>query len=387
MKVQEAGRAASSVSAEEIGAAGRSKQDRASPNGHASHLPRVRSVGEVHWLSSETTGRLLSVIIPVKNGMSHLPTLLPRLLEQEAAERIELVAVDSGSDDGSQAALQEHGATILEIDPASFNHGATRNLAARHARGDILVFINQTTLPRDNNWLANLVAPFAGNSRIAGVCSRVLPHEDADPLTRIDGLRDPSGSEERQQRAIADYEEYRHLEGNRLRLLINFHTVSAAIRSDVLHLVPFREVLMGEDIFWARDVLEAGYVIQHEPTSVVWHSHDYSPLEILQRNVDDGIANQQIVGRRIEFEQVEPMIEALVATDWQYLKRDVGLKNAALRDWQIRSVLRRTAQVMGQWIGTNHERLPFEMVEGLSLTESIKRGSPLRELVTGVPST
>jgi GT2 family glycosyltransferase len=346
------------------------------------HVPRharLVSRGDVLWRSSEPTDRLISIILPVKNGASQLVRLLPRILEQETRDRIEIVAIDSGSSDGSIASLQEHGATVLEIDPAEFNHGGTRNLAARYARGEVLVFVNQSTLPQDEHWLANLTAPFDGDHRIAGVCSRVAPHPEADPLTTFDGLRDPSGSPDRQLRSITDLGEYRRLPGHRVRKLINFHTVSAAIRTDVFRLIPFRDVLMGEDILWAKEVLEAGYSIQHEPSSVVWHSHDYSIFETLQRNVDDGSANHRIVGRTIDLDQIEPMIRALAVADWRHLRSDSGLEGTELEDWQIRSVLRRAAQVVGQWVGTNQELIPWEILQRLSLTEAIKHKIPTLE--------
>jgi len=346
------------------------------------HHARLVSRGEVHWQSSEPTDRLISVIVPVKNAAAQLQRLLPRILEQETRDRIEIIAVDSGSSDASVTVLQEHGATILAIDSEAFNHGATRNAAAGYARGEILIFVNQTTLPRDKRWLSALIAPFAADPRIAGICSRVLPHPGADPLTRFDGMRDPSGSADRQQRSISDIDEYGRLAGHQLRILINFHTVSAAIRADIFRLIPFREVLMGEDIFWAKDALEAGYIIQHEPASVVWHSHNYSIFEVLQRNVDDGMAKRQIVGRRIAVERIEPMIASMAAADWEYLERDAELKGADLQEWRVRSVLRRTAQAVGQWIGTNGDRLPGEIVERLSLTETMKRDGRTRVIPT-----
>src|SRR5439155_10778597 len=102
-----------------------------------------------------------------------------------------------------------------------------------------------------------------------------------------------------------------------LRLLINFHTVSAAIRPDVLRRIPFREVLIGEDLLWAKEVLESKLKIQHEPSSVVLHSHHYTPAELLRRNVDDGFANREIVGRTFDEADLVPTIEALVRDDWR----------------------------------------------------------------------
>ena len=350
--------------------------------GRAHRHARLVTRGEVLWRSPEPTSRLISIILPVKNGAPHLRQLLPRIMEQEISGRIEVVAVDSGSSDDSVTVLREHAATILEIDPTEFNHGGTRSLAARYARGDVFVFVNQTTLPQDAHWLANLTLPFDANERLAGVCSRVVPRPEADPLTTFDGIRDPSGSPDRQVRAIDDVDEYRALTGNQLRMLINFHTVSASVRAEVFRRIPFRDVVMGEDILWAKDVLEAGYCIQHEPTSIAWHSHDYSILEILQRNVDDGRANHLIVGRTIDADQIEPMIAAMARDDWRYLKEDSGLPISDLRAWQVRSVLRRAAQVVGQWIGTNEDLVPAGVLRELSLTESIKLGSSMADVRT-----
>ena len=53
--------------------------------------------------------------------------------------------------------------------------------------------------------------------------------------------------------------------------------------------------------------------------SVVFHSHRYSYLEHLERNVDDGFANRLIVGRQVADDAVAPSIAAQVRDDWRYL--------------------------------------------------------------------
>jgi GT2 family glycosyltransferase len=338
--------------------------------------PQLLCEGHVHWRSNEPANQAISIILPVKNGAVQLHNLLPRLLNQRIRERLEIVAVDSGSTDESVQLLRDALARVISIDPGSFNHGCSRALAASHARGDIYVFIGQNTLPADDEWLANLVAPLATTHSLAATCSRVLPLPNADPLASKDGRNDPSGSPERSLRQITDWDHYRSLSHHDLRLLINFHTVSAAIRADVYRRIPFREVAtIGEDIQWAREVLEAGFRIQHEPSSVVYHGHAFTLWELFERNVDDGIANRQIVGRTIEAEEVVPWILNWVRDDWRHLKELGQYGVGDLEHWQMQSVLRRTAQVMGQWIGVNHESLPAEMVRCLSGVHRVTTGS------------
>ena len=75
-------------------------------------------------------GRLISVLLPVKDGAPFLRELLPVLVRQSLAARLEIIAVDSGSGDESVALLTRYGATVLAIPAAEFNHGETRNLLA-----------------------------------------------------------------------------------------------------------------------------------------------------------------------------------------------------------------------------------------------------------------
>lgn len=335
---------------------------------------RLRRQGRPRRLGARNE-RLVSVIIPTKNGGPQIRELLPRILGQEWEGFVEIVAVDSGSEDDTLDLLTSVDATVVDLDPPDFNHGTVRNLGARFARGDPLVFLTQGALPDSNRWLAPLVRALDGDPQIAGVCSRVVPRGDADLLTRRDGHQDPSASPEPAVRVVAATEEYRSLSPHELRLFINFHTVSAAIRPAVLGRIPFaRVVTIGEDLLWAKQALEAGYKIRHEPASVVEHSHRYSLAELLQRNYDDAVANRQIVDRRFPLSALEDLIAARVWDDWRAL-RAAGLRPADLDGWQLRSAMRRTAQALGQWLGANQTDLSLAANDLLlSLTARLRAG-------------
>jgi rhamnosyltransferase len=262
----------------------------------------------------------------------------------------------------------------VAIEPAAYNHGATRTLAAGYASGEVLVFVNQRSLPADENWLANLVEPLDDDPEVAGVCSRVQPRPDADLLTAREVERDLNASPRRAVRAIVDWQEYRASAPPQVRLLINFHTIGAAIRPSIFARIPFRTVrTIGEDITWAREVLEAGYRIQHEPSSVVLHSHNYSLQELLQRNYDDGLANRELVGHRVDSQELETTVLARVLEDWRYLEQ-CQLAEDELARWRVVAAWRRLAQAVGQWLGTNQEQLAGDLGWLCSLTERIKTG-------------
>lgn len=327
----------------------------------SAELPRheVLCMGTAHRIGSGSGRRLISLLMPVKNEAHSLSDLLPMILEQSLDAMLEIVAVDSGSEDDTVNILRQYGATVLEIDPAEFDHGLTRNLAARQAKGEILLFVNARTRPVDDKWLAPLVAALDEDATVVGACSRVLAHPDADMLTMRDVGLDLSGSAIRQRKEITDWEAYRQMSVDERRALLNFHTVSAALRADLFARIPFRSVpTIGEDLMWAREVLEGGWALVHEPASCAYHSHNYSLRELFARNVDDGVANRAIVGRALDEKEIRPLIDALVGGDWEFLRQACDLTDDSLTYWQREAQLRRVAQVVGQWVGINHDKLP-----------------------------
>jgi GT2 family glycosyltransferase len=333
----------------------------------------VVSRGDFHRLGAGEPRHRVSVLMPVKDAAPELLRTLPRLLVQRADAELEIVAVDSGSTDGTVEILEEFKATVVAIDPAQFDHGLTRNLVAEHARAEVLIFLNGRSRPLDDRWLAPLLSALDADPGIAGACSRVVPHEDADLLTRRDVELDPSGSARRAVKRIDDWEAYRAMPVDQRRLLFNFHTVSAAIRADVLERIPFRSVrTIGEDLLWAREVLEAGMTLVHEPGSRVYHSHDYSLRELFMRNVDDGIAHRDINDRIVSEGDLDELVRAAIASDWHYLREGTGLAGGELELWQIRAALRRVAQGAGQWLGTNYVELPVDAVTPFSRVDSVR---------------
>jgi len=340
--------------------------------------PRILFRGEPLPLSTPSGDRLASIVIPVKNAGPGLRDLLSGIRRQRWLGCVELIAIDSSSEDETVEILREFGATALSIEPRSYNHGLTRNLGASEAAGEVLVFVTQTMRPANDRWLANLVDAFEREPRLAGVSSRLLPHEHADLLLRRDAAQELSASPARQLRAIDDWERYAALKPEELWRFLNFHTVACAIRSEAHRQVPFRRTTtIGEDLAWARDALEAGFKLLHEPASTAFHSHVYGFEELFARNFDDGVATREVVGRRWP-EDVLGQIAFVTQLDAHYLREECGLEGADLEAWERASVSRRSAQLLGQLLGMNHDRLPRQTVSALSLTGRVVDAEALR---------
>ena len=105
------------------------------------------------------TENSVSIIIPVKNGMPFLPSVLQAIAKQKYDGPIDIICIDSGSKDGSQNCLLKHGIKPIQITPEDFGHGRTRNFAAEKSNYEYLVFLTQDAIPNDTNWLAELIQP------------------------------------------------------------------------------------------------------------------------------------------------------------------------------------------------------------------------------------
>ncbi len=250
--------------------------------------------------------------------------------------------MDSGSTDGSPARAAELGAHVHEIPPGEFAHGATRNLAARLARGDVLVFTSQDAVAADETWLATLVAALGGDD-VAGVYGRQLPHEDATPPESF-FLHFLYGSEPRQQR-LGSVEELTFE-----RTL--FSNVNAAIPRSVWEAYPFADdVAMSEDQEWSRRVLLAGHTIVYEPRAAVRHSHAYTLAGAFRRFRASGAsADRAYVAGAASRSALRSAMARYAARELRWLWR------TGQRRWIPYAVVYELAKVAGLQVGLRSRR-------------------------------
>lgn len=228
---------------------------------------------------------MISVLIPVRDGGAEFERCLERVAAQRIDEDYEVIVVDSGSADGTPETARRLGARVHEIPPGEFHHGATRNLCARLAAGDVIVYTTHDGYPEDDEWLARLTAPLRERPELAGVYGRQLAHLDASPPERyfMDFLY---GERPRTQRAASVAE---------LTMETTlFSNANSAIRKSVWEQFPFAEdVLIAEDQDWSRRVLLAGHAIAYEPRAAVRHSHFYTLFTAFRRFFESGVAAER----------------------------------------------------------------------------------------------
>ncbi len=87
----------------------------------------------------------ISIVIPTYNHARYVAQAIDSALGQTHAER-EIIVVDDGSTDGTQAVLQEYGERIVSIRQANAGLSAARNAGLALARGEYVLFLDADDL-------------------------------------------------------------------------------------------------------------------------------------------------------------------------------------------------------------------------------------------------
>jgi rhamnosyltransferase len=323
----------------------------------------------------------VTIVLLIKNGVTYLPEILQAIREQQTAFEINVVGIDSGSTDGSLEVLKRHDVDIIEIAPSAFNHGDTRNLGAQRAGDgtDYVVYLTQDATPANPLWLANLLAPFLDDDRVAGVFSRHLPRPISSPsMVRQLTQRWQTGQADR---LVKEMPEDRALYQRNRLFYIYFSNTSSAIRREVWRQIPFPTTDFAEDAAWADSVLCAGYRTVFEPNSLVIHSHDYPLFEQFRQNVDHmaGMCRLSPDAARMSSETWLRLFAGIpreTLADWHFIWSSSHFAPARLGrklGWMVHSGMWQTASVVGTWVGAHSDRLPSFLRSKLSHQERVRR--------------
>ncbi|TFG94727.1 MAG: glycosyltransferase, partial [Myxococcales bacterium] len=273
--------------------AGRLSRDARRFAGAPGRARRGAAAGEVHRTGRRRVGGALcglartarcrrarvsapqvSVLLLTLDAMRGLPELWGRLAEQEIDARVEIVAVDSGSSDGTAEFLEPRVDRFVRIPRERFNHGTTRNLGIETCRGEAVALLVQDALPAGPCWLSELVDAVRDEA-VAGAFSRQIPAPGASALSRQQ-LAGWVAAELAPRRTRLSPQAFASLSPLERMRACAFDNVSSLVRREVWRQHPFPETPIAEDIAWGKRVLLAGWELAYAPGSAVFHSHDRS---------------------------------------------------------------------------------------------------------------
>jgi rhamnosyltransferase len=310
-----------------------------------------------------------AVVIPTKNAMPFLPKVIDKVLAQKTPWRFEIIAIDSGSSDGTQDYLRRLDAIrLIEIAPQDFGHGKTRNLGVQAADADFIAFLTHDAEPIDETWLANLVAAAEQDDRIAGVFGRHIAYDTASPFTKSDLDQHFEGFLRHPHVVSRELDPARYESDQGWRQFLHFYSDNnSLLRKSVWQTVPYPDVEFAEDQLWARSIIDAGYFKAYVPNAVVYHSHDYSFSEQLRRAFDESRNFKKYFGYRLSPDPGQA-VKAMGKLALQAFRQNVDRRFGSVKlKHRIGRAGQKVALVAGHCLGANHEKLPQFLTARLSL--------------------
>lgn len=213
----------------------------------------------------------VAVIMRSKNSDQVINQALAGLAAQEFTD-YELLVVDSGSTDRTLEIVAQYPARLKQIAPSDYIPGKVLNEAIASTDAEIVVFQNSDVAPLNTRALSELVAAFDAPDVVAAF-ARQTPRLEADTWVRRDyAVSFPARGE--------------------APPWITLSLPFAAMRRSAWEARHFYGGAWGsEDTEWGCRARADGQRIAYVPSSIVMHSHNYTPRQLYGRRFIEGEAD------------------------------------------------------------------------------------------------
>lgn len=278
--------------------------------------------------------KTISIIIRTLNEEKYLDELLNSIKLQNIKNfLIEIILVDSGSNDKTLSIAKKHKIKITHIEKKNFTFGRSLNMGCDISTGDILVFISGHCVPIGKNWLIKLINPiFQGFGYSYG---RQIGR-DTTPFSES-------------QVFLKQYPKYNMF--NKIDFFCN--NANAAISKQVWIKYKFNETITGcEDMELAKRYVSDGGRVCYVPNAIVYHIHNEDWKTIRRRYEREAFALKDIIPEvnitKIDF--VHYLCIAFLKDFYTAFKKKIFFKT-------IYEILRyRFEQYYGSYIGNHLNR-------------------------------
>ena len=278
---------------------------------------------------------LVSVVIRTLNEAKHLTELLRALDSQrKLGFEMEVVIVDSGSEDETLNIAEQFGCRVTKIKKQEFTFGRSLNLGCAFADGEILTFVSGHCVPIGQGWLESLIGP-------------IVKGQAGYSYGRQVGRETTKFSEERIFEKYFPSESYISTEN------IFCNNANSAISKRVWSQYKFDESVTGlEDMELAKRYLNDGGSLAYIAKASVFHIHDETWSQTKVRYEREAIALQKILPEVhiglldfVRFLVVGIYLDAKVASRQGVFMRELA------------GIIRfRTAQYLGSYAGGRFSR-------------------------------
>ncbi len=253
----------------------------------------------------------VSIIIPTKNAGNEFEYILRRIKQQEGINEIEIIIIDSGSEDNTIEIAKKYSSAIFKISPEDFHHARTRNDGAEKATGEYIVFTVQDAIPIGNDWLHKLLTPICFGEASA-VSTIQVPRSDADLFTCwsywalfVKYLR----HEKDLIFNKSNFDSFEGLSENDKRAVANLDNVSLGIKKDLFNIYKFHADY-AKDLELGIRLIKDRHSLMFQSSNAVIHSHNRIPLYYLKRSYSDRISICKILNIERDKISIKALMES-----------------------------------------------------------------------------
>lgn len=216
---------------------------------------------------------LVTIIIANYNGARYLNTCIRSVLKSKY-ENFELLITDDGSTDRSVIIINNYikrdGRISLYRNKVNVGAAASRNIAIRKAKGEILIFLDNDTEVHPF-WINELLKTFKTEKSIGAVQSILLDFNRRDKVQMAGGLLIPYTA---WLLPFDQWKSYKEIRKKFFERDIVAISAALAVKKRVIEAVggfDELEAVTTEDLDFCWRIWIAGYKIKLSPRSVVFH--------------------------------------------------------------------------------------------------------------------
>lgn len=218
--------------------------------------------------------KVIDIVCPLYNAEEYIEDLYKSLLIQKDVNVGKILFLLTESKDNSEQLLKINKCNYEIIKKSEFSHSLTREKAAMKSNADIVCFITQDVVIKDDKWLYNLTKNILKGNCAAAYSRQITKYNNIEKYTRERNYPDYSF-----MRSKNDIEKYG------LRTFF-FSDAASAVDLKAFKKVKgydSKKLIISEDMYLAYKLITNGYKISYESDSIVYHSHNFTLKQIYDR--------------------------------------------------------------------------------------------------------
>ena len=216
----------------------------------------------------------VDIICPLYNAEKYIDSLHKSFLMQKKVEINKIRYILTESSDNTEKYLKDNKIEYHKIKKSDFSHSLSREKEAILSDSDILAFVTQDVVIKDDLWLYKLINDIGKDGIAASYSRQVTKYNNIEKYTRECNYPDKS--------KVVSKKDIKNLG---LKTFF-FSDAASAIDTKVfkkLNGYDGKRLPISEDMYIAYKIIENNYKIKYSAESVVYHSHNFTLKEVYDR--------------------------------------------------------------------------------------------------------